>query len=292
MKAIIFGAGGQDGYYLTLLLKANRVEVASISRSRNFINGSVADYAFVEEQVKQRQPNYIFHLAANSTTKHAALFENHETISTGTFNVLEAARLHCRSAKIFLSGSAMQFKNSGLPIDEQTEFAASSPYAVARIQSVYAGRYYREKFGMQVYVGYFFNHDSPLRNAHHVNQKIIKGLQRILRGDNNPIIVGNINVRKEFGFAGDVARAIFKLVQQESVFEAVIGTGVAYSIKDWIELCFEIAGVNWEKHIVVENSFVPEYDILVSNPNLINSIGWKPETGFRELAKIMIENGE
>lgn len=292
MKIIIFGISGQDGTYLKNLYENIGYEVIGVARSKgNWLEGTVTDRGFVVELIKKNQPLYIFHLAANSTTNHNALFENHETISTGTLNILEAARLHCPPAKIFLSGSAMQFKNSGLPINEQTEFTASSPYSVARIQSVYAGRYYREKFGMLVYVGYFFNHDSPMRNEHHVNQKIIKGLQRILKGDNNPIIVGNINVRKEFGFAGDAVRAIFKLVEQESVFEAVIGTGVAYSIKDWIELCFEIAGVNWEKHIVVENSFVPEYDILVSNPKLINSIGWKPKTDITELAKMMIENG-
>lgn len=291
MKAIIFGAGGQDAYYLTRLLTENHVEVSGISRKGNFINGTVADYAFVENQLRLQQPTYIFHLAANSTTSHVALFENHETISTGTFNILEAARLYCPSAKIFLSGSAMQFKNRGLPINEQTEFHVSSPYSVARIQSVYAGRYFREKFGMKVYVGYFFNHDSPIRKELHVNQKIIKGIQRILKGDNNPIIVGNINVRKEFGFAGDAVKAIFKLVEQEAVFEAVIGTGVAHSIKDWIELCFEIAGINWKKHIVVENSFVPEYDILVSNPKLINSIGWKAETDISQLAEMMMEHG-
>lgn len=290
MKAIIFGAGGQDAYYLSSILKENDVEVIGISRSGNFIRGSVADYAFVEDQIKHQQPSYIFHLAANSSTKHNTLFENHETISTGTLNVLEAARLHCSSAKIFLSGSAMQFRNSGLRIDEQTEFEANNPYAVARIQSVYAGRYYRDRYSMQVYIGYFFNHDSPLRNEHHVNQKIAKAIQRINSGANERIVLGNMDVQKEFGFAGDSVAAIWTLMEQNDFFEAIIGTGKAYSIKDWVIQCFSKTEKNWQDYIDIKDGFKSEYQILISNPTLIKSLGWQPQVGFEQLAEMMMLN--
>lgn len=290
MKAIIFGAGGQDAYYLSSLLNENHVEVIGISRSGNFINGSVADYAFVEDQIKHHQPAYIFHLAANSSTKHNALFENHETISTGTLNVLEAARLHCSSAKIFLSGSAMQFRNTGLVIDEQTEFAANSPYAVSRIQSVYAGRYYRERYSMHVYVGYFFNHDSSLRNEQHVNQKIAKTIQRINNGANERIVLGNIDVQKEYGFAGDAMAAVWTLMGQNDFFEAIIGTGKAYSIKDWVIQCFSKTDKNWKDYIDIKDEYKSEYHILISNPALINGLGWHPQVGFEQLAEMMMLN--
>ena len=172
MNVIVFGASGQDGYYLNELLQKQNINVIKVSRKIGDLIGNIADYSFVESIIKEYQPKYIFHFAANSTTHHRALFENHESISTGTLNVLEAVRLHCPATKVFLSGSAMQFKNEGFPISEQTPFEASSPYSVARIQSVYAARYYRDKFGLKVYVGYFFNHDSPLRTEQHVNQKI------------------------------------------------------------------------------------------------------------------------
>ena len=290
MNVLIFGDNGQDGYYLTNLLTKKKINVIGISRSGNCINGSVADYSFVESQIKQLQPDYIFHLAANSTTRHFALFENHETISTGTINILEAVRLHCPAAKVFLSGSAMQFVNNGLQINEQTPFEASSPYSVCRIQSVYASRYYRDKFGIRVYTGYFFNHDSPLRTEQHVNQKIIKAVQRIAKGSNELLELGNIDVQKEFGFAGDSVEAVWTLMNQENVFEAVIGTGKAYSIKDWVVSCFETAGKDWKNYVVINQDFVPEYNILLSDPSVIKGLGWQPKVDFENLVKLMMFN--
>ncbi|HOV11632.1 MAG TPA: NAD-dependent epimerase/dehydratase family protein, partial [Bacteroidales bacterium] len=141
MKAVVFGIHGQDGYYLNNILQKNNVQVIGVSRSEgNWVRGDVSNRTFVEELIRNHQPDYVFHLAANSTTRHDALFENHETISTGTLNILEAVYRYSPGTKVFLSGSAMQFENKGLPIDEQTPLSASSPYAVARIQSVYAGR--------------------------------------------------------------------------------------------------------------------------------------------------------
>src|SRR5277367_2342099 len=108
----------------------------------------------------------------------------------------------------------MQFKNEGLPIDELTPFEASSPYSVSRIQSVYAARYYRSVFGLEVYTGYFFNHDSPLRAENHVNQKIAAAVKRIGAGSNEKLYLGNINVRKEFNYAGELVEAVWILVNQ------------------------------------------------------------------------------
>jgi len=259
MKAIIFGINGQDGYYLNTLLNENDIEVIGISRSGDrWHKGDVGHWETASSFINEHRPEYIFHLAANSTTRHDALFENHETISTGTLNILEAVRLYNPAAKVFLSGSAMQFVNEGLPINEQTPFDASSAYSVARIQSVYAGRYYRNKFGIQVYVGYLFNHDSPRRMEHHVNQKIVKAVQRIVQGSNELLELGNVEVKKEFGFAGDTVEAVWTLMNQELIFEAVIGTGDAYSIKDWAESCFESAGKDWKDFVVIKQEFMPE----------------------------------
>lgn len=291
MKAIIFGINGQDGYYLKGILEKLSLQVIGVSRSEgNWIKGDVSNYDLVNALIKLHQPDYIFHLAANSTTRHEALFENHEAISTGTLNVLESVKLHCPGAVVFLSGSAMQFKNDGHPIDEQTPFKASSPYSVSRIQSVYASRYYREKFGLKIYTGYFFNHDSPLRTEKHVNQKIARSVQRILKGSQEKLELGNIEVQKEFTFAGDIMEAVWMLVNQPDVFEAVIGSGIAYSIKDWIVYCFEKINRNWEDYVVEKDFFIPEYKILVSNPGLIKSLGWQPKITFHELANMMITN--
>ncbi|HJU46005.1 MAG TPA: NAD-dependent epimerase/dehydratase family protein, partial [Chitinophagaceae bacterium] len=110
-NAIIFGAGGQDGFYLQALLQNKGLEVVGVSRSGDFLKIAIADYPQVEALIKQHQPDYIFHLAANSTTSHDAMFENHQTIATGTLNILEAVRLHSSHTKIFISGSGLQFVN-------------------------------------------------------------------------------------------------------------------------------------------------------------------------------------
>lgn len=289
MKALIFGSNGQDGYYLSALLKKNKIEVMESSRKSGNFQGDVSNYAFVDELIKSYKPTYVFHLAANSSTRHETLFDNHLAISTGTLNILEAVRLNSPSTKVFLSGSAMQFQNQGNPISESSPFEASSPYSLARIHSVYAGRYYRKTFGIEVYCGYFFNHDSPLRSERHVNQKIVKAVKRIQSGSNEVLELGNIEVKKEFSYAGDIVEAIWVLVNQNKVFEVVIGSGKAYSIKDWVEYCFNKINKKWEDHVLIKKDFIPEYNILVSDPSLLKSLGWKPEVDFQKLANIMME---
>lgn len=290
VKAMIFGSNGQDGYYLSKLFERKHIEFIRISRKGNAVHGDVGDYGFVEKQIKEYQPSYIFHFAAASTTEHLALFENHQTICTGTLNILEAVKIHCPNAKVFIPGSAMQFKNNGLPIDEHASFEASSPYAVARIQSVYAARYYRETFGLQTYVGYFFHHDSPLRTEQHINQKIVKTVNRISAGSIEKLEIGNIEAKKEFNFAGDIIEAVWLLVNQNIVFEAVIGSGIAYAIKEWVEYCFNKINKDWQEHVVIKNNYHSEYDVLVSNPKLLKSLGWVPEVGFHQLADLMMRD--
>ena len=290
MKAIIFGSNGQDGFYLNQLLSQNGLFVINVSRKNAAICGNVANYSFVENLIKEEQPEFIFHLAANSSTNHNLLFENHATIETGTLNILESVKLHSPSSKVFISGSALQFKNCGLPINEQTVFEASSPYALARIQSTYAARYYRNAFGVKAYIGYFFNHDSPLRTEQHVNKKIVKAVQRIATGNQEKLILGNIDVKKEFNFAGDLVEAIWQFVKQDKIFELVIGSGEAFSIKKWVETCFSLKGMNFENYLSIQNNFIPQYDILVSDPSLLRSIGWEPKTDFYQLAKMMMIN--
>jgi GDPmannose 4,6-dehydratase len=288
MKAMIFGAGGQDGFYLAELLARAEVETIKVSRSGDGLVGDVADWKFVEKSIQSHRPEYVFHLAANSTTRHDALFENHAAISTGTINILEAVYRHSPKSKVFLSGSAMQFENRGEPIDETTPFAPLSPYAVSRIHSVYAGRYYRS-LGLKAYVGYFFNHDSPRRTERHVNQKIARAARRAAEDSNERIEIGDASVRKEFNFAGDVVEAVWRLVNQDEVFEAVIGSGQAHSIEEWIALCFSLAGRDWREFVTLKEGFNAEYRILVSNPVLIKSLGWQPRTDIRGLAQLMME---
>jgi GDPmannose 4,6-dehydratase len=290
MKAIIFGEGGQDGRFLRLLLQEHGIDVLGIGRTSGELTGDIAISEFVQSVLKRHKPDYVFHLAAASATRHSLLFENHNTISTGTLNVLEAVKLHSPKARVFLSGSALQFKNVGDPINEDTPFEASSPYALARIHSAYAGRYYRSTFGLTVYYGYFFNHDSEFRTEAHVNQRIANAVKRIEAGSNEPLQIGDIEVQKEFNFAGDIVDAIWKIVNQEKAFEVVIGCGTAHSIKEWIEYCFTKIRRNWRDHVKVQNDYKAEYARLVSDPALLYSLGWAPKVSFEQLADRMLES--
>jgi GDPmannose 4,6-dehydratase len=290
IDAIIFGANGQDGRYLTTVLEKEGKRVDGISRSGAKIIGDIRDYAFVEEQIRSKQPKYIFDFAALSTTNHSALFENHQTICSGTLNILEAARQYSPDSKIFISGSALQFKNDGVPIDEQTPFEGSSSYGVSRIHTVYSARYFRKAFGLQTYVGYFFHHDSPCRSTQHINQKIVHAVKRISSGSSEKIEIGNIDVRKEYNYALDIVEAIWILMNQERIHEAVLGCGEAHSIKEWIAYCFQKIGMKWEDYVILNELFIPEFNILVSNPSVIQSLGWKPKVDFYQLADMMLES--
>jgi GDPmannose 4,6-dehydratase len=287
MNAIVFGATGQDGYYLSRLLAQRRVATVEVARRGSNITGSVADRAFVNDLIKEHRPSFIFDFAANSTTSYDVLFENHETISTGTLNVLDAVKLHSPETKVFLSGSGLQFLNTGVPINESTPFDAPNPYSVSRIQSVYAARYYRT-LNLNVYVGYFFNHESPRRTERHVSKMIAEAVKRIGSGKEEKISIGDTSTRKEWTYAGDVVEAIWLLVNQDKIFEAVVGSGKDYSIEDWLNQCFRLIGKDWKKYVETKTGFKAEYQTLVSDPKIIKSLGWNPEIDLEKLAQMMV----
>lgn len=287
MKAIIFGANGQDGFYLSKLLQEKSVEVIGVSRNGDYLKLNISNFNDVQLLVKNAQPDFIFHLAANSSTSHLALFENHNTIATGTLNILEAVKEFSPHTKVFISGSALQFLNTGAPIKETDCFAAKDAYSISRIQSVYAARYFRS-LGLKIYVGYFFNHDSPLRSMRHVAKMISETAKRIAAGSNEKLKIGDMSVIKEWSFAGDIVEGIWLLVNQDDIFEANIGSGIGYSIKEWIEQCFSILNLNVEENITKRKGFSSSYKILVSDNSIIESIGYKEKVGFKELAKKML----
>lgn len=286
MNALIFGASGQDGHYLIDLCKNNGLEPIAVSRSGQ-VKGDISDLAKVRDLITSFKPAYIFHVAAHSTTKYDVLFENHAAISTGTLNILHSVKEEGLKSKIFITGSGVQFHNSGQPISESDPFEASSPYAISRIQSVYAARYYRS-LGLKVYVGYLFHHESPFRKSNHVSQIVAQAVKRIGAGSQEKIELGDLSAQKEWTFAGDTVEGIWTLMQQEKVFEAVIGSGEKHSIQDWVEQCFSVIKKDWRNHVETKKNFVPEYKYLVSNPRLIKSLGWSPKVGFSQLAQIMI----
>ena len=291
MKAIIFGANGQDGNYLRNLLHEKGIDVIGISRTGNFLQLDITNYQEISTFINLERPEYIFHLAANSTTNHNALFENHQTIATGTLNILEAVKQFSPHTKVFISGSALQFLNKELPIKETDPFEANDAYSISRIQSVYAARYFRS-LGLKVYVGYFFNHDSPLRTERHVTKMISETIKRIAAGSNEKLEIGDMSVIKEWSYAGDIVKGIWILVNQDIIFEANIGSGIGYSINEYITQCFNISGIDMKGKIINRKEFISSYKKLVSDNSVIKSLGYKPTVSFTDLAKIMMNNDE
>ena len=289
MKVLIFGANGQDGHYLSEACRERGLEVLGISRSGPWFRGDVASPEFVEDLIRSHQPKMIFHLAAASTTRHHAIYKNHATIGTGTINLLESVKRWSPSSKVFITGSGLQFINRGEPISEADPFDHGSAYAAVRNYSVYLSRYFRD-MGIQAYVGYLFHHESPLRGESHVCQKIARAVGRIADGNEEVLELGDISVRKELTFAGDVAEGIMTLIEQDQVFEATIGSGCAYSIENWLDECFKLVDRDWKDYVSQKKNFKADYPILISNPATINTLNWYATTKITELAKIMVHH--
>lgn len=288
-KALIFGANGQDGFYLARECQSHGIETIGVSRGGGWHHGDVRNFQEVSRLIKSHQPDFIFHLAARSSTRHDYLMENHETISGGSLHILESVKRYSPKSKVFLAGSGLQFVNSGEPISEKDHFYADNPYSVARIQSVYAARYFR-KTGIKVYVGFLFHHESPLRKSCHVSKMIVNAAKDIAVGKRDYLELGDLSVEKEWTFAGDVAKAMLALISQDDIFEAVIGSGKAYNIQYWLELCFTHVNKQWQDHIKLMNDFTSDYQRLVSNPETMRLLGWKPSISIEKLCEIMMSS--
>lgn len=288
MIAIIFGANGQDGFYLQQLLQLNHCKVIPITRRECCLHVDISSYSAVADIIKLNKPDFVFHLAANSTTNHSALFENHSTICLGTLNILEAVKNHSPGTKVFISGSGLQFKNEERPITEGDDFEARDAYSVSRISSVYAARYFRS-LGIKTYVGYFFNHESPRRTERHMTKKISEAAKRISKGSTESLEIGDVSVIKEYTYAGDIVKAIWVFVMQERIYEANLGSGLGYSISDWLQMCFGMIDKDWRNYVTLGTNFRSEYKQLVCDPSLIFSLGWRPEVSLEQLAKIMMD---
>jgi GDPmannose 4,6-dehydratase len=290
VNALVFGISGQDGFYVGNLLRRHGINVVGISRSDGggrWIAGDVAKSEQVEALVRKYQPDYIFHLAANSTTRHEALFENHEAIATGTLAILDAVDRFAPKAKVLLAGSGLQFVNKGLPLNEESPLDHSSPYVVARNSSLFAARYFRQR-GLKIYFAYLFNHDSPLRSNRHLNMKIATAAAAAAKGSKEKLLIGDLDAEKEFNFAGDVAAALWLLIGQDELSECVVGSGQSYAVRDWIEACFRQAGLDWNDYTETDRTYASPYRRLVSDPSRLLSLGWKPEYTFSGLAEMMM----
>lgn len=283
MKAIITGSNGQDGHYLETLLRFYNVEPILIPSNSGV---DLRQRFIVQELVDSTRPDFIFHLAAKSTTSQAFAAANHEIIAQGSFNLLDAALRFAPNCRVFLAGSAYQFKNTGEPIKETDPWDTSSVYCAARGYSKLLADAYRAQ-GLMTYLGYFFHHESPRRTSGHMSHLIAQAA-RI----GGCLKIGDASVVREWTYAGDAMEAIWCLVQQDAIFEANIGTGIGHSLGEFAELCYKIRGMNWMDYVKSKPEYVAPYHRLTCNPDRIFSTGWRPKYNLTELADMMVHPGE
>ncbi len=288
---IIFGAGGQDGFFLINLLLSFGYKVIPFTHNGGDIGPplDVSDFDSVEAVIQKYRPEIIFHLAAKSSTWHEFVLENHKAIVDGALAVMESVDRHVPNSKVFIASSALVFKNEGCPIIEENELVTDSAYAMARVEALQIVRYYRQR-GQKVYVGFLFNHESHLRPSNSIARKVVKGVVDIHLGIQKSLSIGNPDVIKEWMWAGDAVAAMIFLVNQDEVFEACIGDGIGKSVWDFATACCDIVGISLESCLITIPDYEAEYAALVSDPRKIKSLGWTPKVNMEDLAKRMVEN--
>lgn len=288
MQAIIFGGTGQDGYYLQKILSVEGIAVCCVARHGGDFQVNVGDVAAVRDVIRAVRPDFVFHFAATSSVGHEHLWANHAAIGTGTLAILEAVDCELPDTRVLLAGSGLQFINNGLPLNEDAPLDHSSPYVAARNYSLYAARYYRAR-GRKVYFAYLFNHDSPLRSSRHLNMQIAEAAALAACGGDRRLRIGDTNAEKEFNFAGDVVAALWRMINQDAVYECVVGCGTSHAVREWLELCFRRVGLDWREYVDTDATYRSPYQRLVSDPSRLFGLGWQPQMNVSRLSEIMMD---
>jgi GDPmannose 4,6-dehydratase len=290
-RAVIFGGGGQDGVFLYNLLVSLGHVVRTFTHSGGEIGPAldVSEFNSVEMIIREYRPDLVFHLAARSSTRHEFILENHRAIVDGALAVMESVDRHIPNSKVFLASSALIFKNNGVRITEDDELTNDTAYAMARVEALQIARYYRHR-GRKVYVGFLFNHESPLRPPTCVARQIATNVVKIHRGLTNCLSIGNSNVIKEWTWAGDIVQAIVCLMNQKEIFEVCIGDGIGKTIKDYALACCEVLNISLSEFLAETPDYKVEYSILVNGSSKMRSLGWVPQVDINNLAKRMIKH--
>tara|TARA_Y200000002_G_C22659317_1_gene654986 strand:+ start:497 stop:1456 length:960 start_codon:yes stop_codon:yes gene_type:complete len=315
MKALICGISGQDGSYLAKYLVNKGYEVLGTSRDSSTLNSknlnylqiedkvkitsmSICDFGSVMNIVKNFKPDEIYNLAGQTSVglSFKQPLETMESISKATLILLEVIRLLDLPIKFYSAGSSECFGNTlGLSASEETLFKPCSPYGVAKSSSYWLVRNYREAYGIFACTGILFNHESPLRANKFVTQKIVKSALEIKKGNLDFLKIGNIDIKRDWGWAPDYIEAIWLIMQQREANDFVIATGKSHTLGEFIEQAFNYFELDWQKHIKVDKSLFRPSEIKESygNPSLAYSkLGWKAQVKFDEIIIQMCKAAE
>jgi GDPmannose 4,6-dehydratase len=309
-RALITGITGQDGSYLAELLLAEGYEVFGLTRRLSASNywriehlldritlipGDLLDQLSLIRALERSQPHELYNLAAMSFVP--ASWD--QPMLTGEFNsqgvtrVLEAIRFVDLSIKVYqASSSEMCGKVREIPQTELTPFYPRSPYGVSKAFAHYITVNYRESYGLFAVSGILFNHESPRRGLEFVTRKVTDGVARIKAGLTDQLGLGNLDAQRDWGFAGDYVRAMWLMLQQDQPDDYVIATGESHSVKELVEIAFAHAGLDWQKHVVLDPAFIrpAEVDHLIGDASkATDRLGWTPTVNFTGLVRMMVD---
>lgn len=305
MVALITGFAGQDGYYLARLLHERGSEVWGTTRAASALPeleyvrliqiADAADQAALEWAIATANPDEIYHLAAQSSV--VASWDDPvataEITGLGTLRLLEAVRRVAPAACVFLASSSEVFGNPDrAPQDECTRTAPVSPYGAAKAFAQQMATIYRQHHGLFVAVGILYNHESPRRPDTFVSQKIVRGAVAISRGEQIELRLGNLEARRDWGFAGDYVRAMHLMLQQPEPSDYIIATGESHSVREWCDLAFSHVGLDYRDHVIIDAAFwrPAETVPLIGDPSKARrELGWSATTSFADLVRGMVE---
>lgn len=309
-KALITGITGQDGSYLAELLLEKDYEVyglirrlstPNISRIDNIldrielIEGDLTDQSSLNNAMKEVQPDEVYNLAAQSfvgTSWNQPVLTGDVT-GMGAVRLLESVRHFCKDARIYQASSSEMFgKAQETPQSESTKFYPRSPYGCAKVYAYWMCINYRESYNMHVSNGILFNHESPRRGLEFVTRKITDGIARIYYGLSEELRLGNLDAKRDWGYAGDYVRAMWLMLQQEVPDDYVIATGESHSVREFVELAFSEVGLNWKDYVKVDKKlFRPaEVEYLTGDYSKAKRMfSWQPDVKFEELVRMMVK---
>ncbi|MCT7948462.1 GDP-mannose 4,6-dehydratase [Ancylothrix sp. C2] len=311
-KALICGISGQDGAYLAKLLISKGYEVigasrdAQISSFRNLlrlgiredvklVSMSLTDFRSTLQVLSKVQPDEVYNLAGQSSVglSFDLPVETLESVATGTLNLLEAIRFNGGNIKLYNASSSECFGDTGdKPADEMTPFRPRSPYAVAKATAFWELANYREAYGLFACSGILYNHESPLRPERFVTQKIVASACRIAKGSQEKLRLGNISVKRDWGWAPEYVEAMYLMLQQEAADDYVIATGESYSLEDFVVQAFNCAGLNWQDHVMIDESLYRPTELAVGRANPAKAkekLGWEAKYKMPDVVRMMVE---
>tara|TARA_B100000886_G_C20369574_1_gene468892 strand:+ start:97 stop:1101 length:1005 start_codon:yes stop_codon:yes gene_type:complete len=320
-KALITGITGQDGSYLAEFLLEKGYEVHGIIRRSSSFNtgrimhifedvhnpnpklilhyGDLTDGSRLEKLVELSSPDEVYNLGAQSHVRISfdePVFTA-QTVGMGALRMLEAVRNvagNSSDIKFYQASSSEIFgKVKEVPQTEETPFYPRSPYACSKVHAFHQVVNYREAYNMHASNGILFNHESPRRGETFVTRKITRGLARILAGIDKKLYLGNLDAKRDWGYAKDFVEAMWLMLQQDEPDDYVIATGETWSVKDFLDKSFSIMNLNWEEYVEFDPRYVrpTEVDLLIGDPSKAETkLGWKRKTSFDELVRIMVKS--